>query len=116
MLYHKELGFPEKLQFKSEYALHLKYTQHAKRASQSDRYGKIELPKYLIFNRHDIIEVETDDNKIIKKVVVRTKYNKKYDLCLAILLENNIVKTVWLNSVEDKHKTLNKSKYEKSII
>lgn len=32
---------------------------------------------------------------------------------MAILVESATVKTVWLNSVEDSHKTLNKHKYTK---
>ena len=113
MLYHKDLGFPKSLIFKSEYDISLNYTQHANSAANSDRYGKIKLPNTIKFSKSEIIEVESFDNIFLDKIVVRINYNQEYDLCLVIIPGSNLVKTVWLNFNKDNHKTLDKNKYNK---
>lgn len=113
MLYHKLIGFPPTLIINSEYKILVKYTQHAKNEANHDRYGDITLPKLIKFKKEDIIEVETSDNIIVDKVLIRIPYNEKYDICLAILLGLGLVKTLWLNDKNDSHKTLDKNKYTK---
>lgn len=116
MLYHRDLGFPSTLVLNDLYYRLVTYSQHALRASKEDRYGDINLPKIVMFGIKDIIEVETNDNINVQKVLVRIPYSDDFDLCLVILLENSLVKTVWLNSVDDKHFTLVKEKYTKLLV
>lgn len=46
------------------------------------------------------------------KGVYRTVYDKKYDLIIVMTYDRK-VKTVWLNDINDKHSTLDESKYTK---
>jgi len=108
-LYHKFLGFPENTNLPNGF-INLKYSKHATFAAMTDRYGHINLPSDISIKESNIIEIEIVKSNIIK-YVYRTKYNKEYDLILVIMPGNNLVKTVWLNSVYDKHKTLNEAKY-----
>lgn len=111
-LYHAELGLPlPETSFKLG-TVGLNYSAHAKEAAQTDRYGYISLPATLDTNRSKLIEVEVLGGRIVK-LVYRTRYNKEYDLVLAIALGGR-VKTVWLNSVNDLHKTLNSKVYSKA--
>lgn len=113
MLYHKLIGFPSTLIINSDYKILVTYTQHAKNEAKKDRYGDIVLPQLVKFKKEDIIEIETSDNIIVDKVLIRIQYDEKYDICLAILLGIGLVKTLWLNDKKDSHKTLDKNKYDK---
>ena len=53
-------------------------------------------------------EVETEKGKLTK-CVVRVSYNDKKDICL--VYRYGFIVTAWLCNKDDKHKTLNKSKY-----
>lgn len=99
MLYHKELGFPDTLILHKSYNKLLNYSLHAIKSA-----------------KEDIIEVETEDNIKVDKVLIRVPYSEYFDLCIVILLDNSLVKTVWLNSVDDKHFTLVKEKYTKIVV
>ena len=113
MLYHKNLGFPTTLHLEDEYIITPKYSQHSLKSSKDDRYGEIGLPILIKANKESIIEVETADNITADKILIRIPYSSKYDICIVILLETSVIKTVWLNSVDDKHQTLVKNKYDK---
>lgn len=116
MLYHTQIGLP-KVELPA--IMDLFYSNHAKRASNSDRYGSIKLQNTLDLNKVKVIEVETCDyDSEIIKVLVRQPYNDHLDLCTVISLRNKVedkyvVKTVWLNEKVDSHKTLDHSKYSK---
>lgn len=109
--FHAELGFPSTLIIPDRKELKLFYTYHALSASKTDRYGVIKLPETIVLNKSEIIEIESFDCVISTKVLIRTSYSDDCDLCMAILLGENKVKTVWLNKKSDKHKTLDASKY-----
>lgn len=110
MLYHVELGFPKSIKKISGMFL-LDYTEHAIKASKNDRYGDIILPKHIDIKKATLIEMEVIDNVMVKGVY-RIEYNELYDLVL-VITNFRVVKTVWLNSKEDKHATLDESKYIK---
>lgn len=58
-------------------------------------------------------EVEVIASKITK-FCVRTSYNDKKDVCIVFAVgEQLTVKTAWLNNKEDKHETLDKTKFKK---
>lgn len=109
MLYHYSIGFPDVERFRG--IMKLEYSYHALNASNDDKYGMITLPNILdlLDTSTRLIEMEVT-NGIMCKGVYRVKYDKRYDLVL-IVLRNGRVKTLWLNSVSDKHVTLDCSKY-----
>ena len=117
MLYHRDIGFPQSLDLKYQYTFDLTYSKHAQEAANSDRYGEIKLPQGVSFPKSSVVEVETEDDVTITKMVVRYNYplNDKLDLCLVIIPQTGFVKTVWINEAKDKHKTLDKSKYSQII-
>lgn len=111
-LYHVDVFMPELSMPKGKY--NLEYTAHAQRAAQSDRYGSIELPYILNTSSYEVIEVETDSNRRVIKIVYRRVATRTHDMCIVCVPENDtkmVVKTVWLNHYKDKHKTLDKTKY-----
>lgn len=113
MLYHFELGFPSSLVIKDQYTFNLKYSLHALEAAKSDRYGKMKLPERVVIPRNYIVEVATDNNIDVNKIVFRIpyEYREDLDLCLVVIPETQFVKTVWFNKATDTHKTLDIEKY-----
>lgn len=112
-LFHKDIGLPispNRIIFHAQ----LKYSNHALKAAQNDRYGKINLPETLNTKLDNVtlIELETKNGKPFKGVY-RMPYNDKHDIVIVLLYETRLVKTVWLNSKTDAHKTLDVSKYTK---
>lgn len=86
-------------------------TCHAIEAAYNDRYGIIDIPEKINLSKVKIFEIEVDDIGNLIKVCIRMKYNDDYDLCMPILIKGLKIKTVWLNSVNDRHNTLDRSKY-----
>jgi hypothetical protein len=113
MLYHTEVYLPEKIkeQLPKE-KISLRYSNHAKRACRNDRYGNIPEMKAVYPKYAKVIEVETEAGQPIKSVY-RLPFNQDLDICLVVLIETGLVKTVWLNSKDDSHKTLDTNKYAK---
>jgi len=107
-LYHCELGFPKGLKTKFG-VIPVTYTQHAKKAAEDDRYGKIVLPSTINTSTARCIEAEVKDN-VVTKLVYRIKYNNDLDM-IAVLSRDCSVRTVWFNKRTDKHSTLDASKY-----
>jgi hypothetical protein len=112
-LYHKDIFMPNSVKSPMHVG-RLSYTFHAFTAAQNDRYGQITLP--LVFNgQGEVIEVEAigqNPNQPIKiaKQVWRVNYDDKNDLII-VMVDGGRVKTVWLNSKADKHRTLDRTKY-----
>lgn len=113
MLYHFQLGFPETLKIKEQYVFNLTYSKHALRAASTDRYGTMRLPESVVIPRDYIVEVETEDNVEVDKIVFRVPYEYKedLDLCIVVVQSTQFVKTVWFNKITDTHTTLDKRKY-----
>lgn len=112
-LFHKDIGLPispNRIIFHGT----LNYSNHAIKAANSDRYGKINLPKILNTKNDNVtlIELETKNGRPFKGVY-RMPHCQKYDIVIVVLYETRLVKTVWLNSRTDAHKTLGASKYTK---
>lgn len=115
MLYHFEVGFPkgvEKNLKKIGTVNNIEYLFHAKKAAMNDRYGIIELPDTLNVAKSKIIEVEVLNNRVTK-MVFRTAYDNKFDIVVVMNLPDLSVRTIWLNKRSDKHRTLDRSKYDK---
>jgi len=107
-LYHFELGFPKGLKTKFG-IIPITYTQHAQKAAEDDRYGKMVLPSTINTTTARCIEAEVNGN-VVSKLVYRAKYNHELDMIL-VLSRDCSVRTVWFNKRGDKHKTLDASKY-----
>lgn len=104
MKYHKQAyGLPQFKPFK----LRLRYSRHA--TERMYLKGISMVPNVLDSQDCDVFEIEDTD---VRKYALRTKYNAVDDLCMAVD-ETGFVRTVWLNSVNDKHATLNKKLYDK---
>jgi len=62
-----------------------------------------------------LFEVETDDYDRVVKFVIRIPYNDRYD-CVSVFRTTDdssklLMVTAWLNDKDDKHYTLDKTKY-----
>lgn len=111
--YHKDIFLPANFRQIPERTIKLDaVTRHAKRA-KNDRYGRIFIPGTLTWSGEDIIEVEIKEGTI--KLVIRQEYaeDKDYHICYVLLFVDGypIVKTVWLNSRYDTHKSLDTTPY-----
>ena len=109
-LYHKLVFLPKINKPDADYPC--VYTQHAREAALTDKYGVIILPNSYNLANSDIIELEIKNNDI-NKLVIRAPYNNKYDLTIVISFYSGVIKTVWLNKKDDNHDTLDKNKYIK---
>lgn len=93
----------------------LRYSHHARRAANDDRYGAIELPEFLDSRFAMLIEAEAENgpngpNSLVVKQVWRIRLDDRRDLVLAIQ-RDGLVRTVWINLKSDTHNTLNRKKY-----
>ena len=110
-LFHSDVYIPSRLLALCPTGkVEVTYGFHAQRSAKTDRYGEILLPASLFLSRESVIEIETENGRIVK-VLYRLPYSKKYNLCVAFIPGQNFVKTVWLNSTTDNHQTLDISKY-----
>lgn len=110
-LYHSSIHIPAQiLEALPTGAIKLNYSFHAIQSSKNDRYGNFSLPTSIEISNKDIVEVEVFNNKPVK-MVVRKSFTSSHDLVLVVLPESGFVKTTWLNSRFDNHRTLDRSKY-----
>lgn len=101
MLFHKQFGLPD---LTHEVGVRrLSYSSHAK---DKARMRKIYLPRILSVTLDNIIEYDSD----VDKIVVRVGYDEYRDIVLVI--KGNLVITVWTNNKNDNHYTLDGSRYE----
>ena len=108
-LYHHEVYIPTNIKLPTG-AYSLTYSQHARQAARSDRYGHIPLPAYIDTSKAMLIEVEIENGKILK-ILYRSQLNDKLDVCIVVIPGRWFVKTLWINESSDKHFTLNRNKY-----
>ena len=113
-LYHREVYAPVPM-FRSPGVVRVHYTDHAREQAETDRYGNMRayLHKFIDFDEGEIVEVEVTDG-LVSKRLVRIRATKELDLVLAVL-SNGRVTTVWVNQRDDRHSTLNRSKYVQPI-
>lgn len=129
ILYHEEIGFPEKFAA-PDGRFPLEYSRHALNACLDDRYGKIPQLKFLNTKAMKIIELGVQEGKV-SKILYRGTLpcmqchqdntpqpncpHEKRDMCVVVIPKANqpwFVKTVWINLQSDKHQTLDESKYQ----
>jgi hypothetical protein len=68
----------------------------------------------LKLNSEDVFEFYTDGEASIYKICYRFIFNKVYDVILVMGLNKEII-TIYINSAEDKHETLDKTIYCKAL-
>lgn len=107
-LYHKDVYMPE---ISFEIAdKKLNYSSHAIEQSRYDRYGEFSLPVSIKPQFKELIELEVRGG-VPYKGLFRLHYNSQFVICLAVIFESLVVKTVWLNRKSDNHRTLDRSLY-----
>jgi hypothetical protein len=114
-LYHFQLGIPASVlnSLHGKTFENLIYSNHARNACVTDRYGYITKPPFSVsLDRSNIVEVEVS-NGAVSKVVSRLPYDKSFDIIVVLVPHQRVVKTVWLNSKKDLHYTLDASKYSR---
>ena len=109
-LYHFEIGFPANLP-KLRPVIGLVPSQHAENARWDDRYGMINLPKIFNPNVAKVIEIETDNDGNVVKILARQQHDAKHDVVYAFLLSSKLIKTAWLQDRGDAHRTLRREAY-----
>lgn len=108
MLFHTEIGLPK--WFKAPTGtVTPRYGDHSRFEAQTDRYGKIALPKTIDLAKFKVIEVGTEGQRITK-ILFRGTLDATRDICI-VLTPDCFVKTVWVNLKTDLHRTLDRSKY-----
>jgi hypothetical protein len=118
-LYHKALGLPRALFAKfCDREWTAVYSHHAQNEARSDRYGGIDLPPVLRFTADEVVEVEVAPGPRAVKLLVRVRLDHQRDLVIALKPPTEFergcfVKTVWINRHDDKHKTLNVTRYRR---
>lgn len=112
-LFHADLGFPSAFNPPTGTRA-LQYTQHAQNAALDDRYGDIQLPSEINLDEMKLIEVGVTDGQV-SKFLYRGKLDNWRDICIVAIPRPRgqkwIVKTVWINESNDRHRTLDPTKY-----
>ncbi len=114
-LFHAEVFVPEA----AKAPIHegsLRYGRHALDKASSDRYGGIQLPNEFHAVDAKLIEAEVllEHGKCqVVKQVWRQPLDHVRDLVL-VIGTGGFVKTVWVNLRNDKHRSLDRSKYTSS--
>lgn len=105
--YNVQTGFPFQVELPS--VIPLTVTAHARRASQSDRYGQIVITQTLNTANAQLVEFETDDHGHITKIVLRKSYSPSLD-AVYVVVKGGVLVTVWLNEKTDNHVTLQRNR------
>ena len=91
---------------------YLYYTRHALNAARDDSIRDYELPKFIDLRYAKVIEVGVEENMLVK-VLYRVAFDGDFDLCLVVVPGGAKwrVISLWLNEVNDNHRTLDHSRY-----
>jgi hypothetical protein len=116
-VYHKTVGFPDTIIIPNR-IFNLGYTNHARnRAKQRVKGAFAVLPTFVRLTNENLIEIHTDDNKFIKKAVVKLHYDKTRDIVLVLDIKfpqkKAVVVTLYYNLKNHSFDTLDKTKYNK---
>lgn len=115
-LYHADIRLPDNFSRLPDSEVELKWTHHAINASNTDRYGHIPRYNKILLSGCDVIEVGMEEGKVVH-LLLRANFGQgDRDILFAlapIAGKPWTVKTVWFNKRNDRHKTLNKSRYMK---
>ena len=115
--WHKSFDVLAKELFNKNYSLHLfEYLLYSTDKHDMTMRELDRIIDELIDNKrcYFLYEVETQAKDKITKCVLRTGYDLDRDISIVFATSKdnkNIVKTAWLNRKDDRHTTLDKSKY-----
>lgn len=104
--YHKTLGFPAEVSLRP--VLGLVASGHAR-----ERAGELnikEIPLMFSPATSEVIEL-TVNNNTVEKILARKSLDEKRDVCYVFLTATKVIKTVWVNMKDDKHFTLDKTRF-----
>ncbi len=105
-LYHKEIGFPKELTVSPVFGL----TASVHALNRAQELNVPTVPKNFLPRNAEVIEIEVSEGKA-KKILARESLDKFRDLCYVFLTDTKLIKTVWINMVDDKHATLDRSRF-----
>jgi hypothetical protein len=109
-LYHADIRLPERF-VRPTKRVDLVWTRHADSARLNDRYGEIPRFSTLPLASFEVIEVETERDRVVK-LVMRGHWTKTLDVVFVLIPGSRwVVKTVWINERNDTHGTLDRSRY-----
>lgn len=116
-IYHRSIGFPKNIVIPNR-MFHLEYTTHAKQRAAERISGLMVLPTVVRLTDSNLIEIHSDDNRFIKKAIVRINYNKYKDLILVLDIHFELFKaaviTLYYNNRNQSFESLDKTRYNKS--
>ncbi len=105
-LYHKSVGFPGGLEFSR--IADLLPTSHC--LINATERNISPLPTIFDPQIAEVIEIQIERGKIYK-ILARQPLDTYRDICYAFLVETRYIKTVWINLNDDRHATLDRSRY-----
>jgi hypothetical protein len=114
-LYHRDIYMPKVVRHMHKQFDEVTISEHARK--KAEERGIVTIPQELcVVSGPEIVEAEFDRGTLVK-IVVRKRYNFTHDICYVLRYDFNtgipVLITVWLNSVDDDHSTLDESVYEK---
>lgn len=109
-LFHSDIRLPDGF-VAPRGRVSLRWTRHADQARVSDRYGDIPKFSTATLDNLNVIEVGVENGRVVK-ILFRGRMSADLDVCM-VLIPGTVwtVKTVWINERNDKHGTLDRSKY-----
>lgn len=113
-LFHREVHMPEALlnQIVGK-EIKFSFSYHARSECRNDRYGFIIPPTSVKIEAAKVVELESTDGKV-SKVTYRQALDGNRDIVL-VFMPNGFVKTLWVNLSSDKHYTLKREIFSKSL-
>jgi len=115
--YHRDIFIPTNVTVPQR-AVDVEYLDHAAKACADDRYGSI--PRVRRINLADprvqIIEVTLDaETRRLTKILIRFPHPERAADDIVLVLRTRrgpwLAVTTWVNRRDDKHRTLDRSKY-----
>lgn len=121
MLYHRQVYWNSDFDIQSAalimqpYVLSSHIKNHLSNPDEKHDILEIDIVRTILILRKSFIspfEVEVDNNKVVK-FVIRSRLNDIKDITIVFGVKDgfNVIKTAWLNNLDDNHYTLNTKKY-----
>jgi hypothetical protein len=108
--YHKDVFMPARLRDAlAGRRLLLRSSRHAAKAALDDN---LFLPGFVTITPENLVEVYVDGE--ITKVLLRDSFRPGADLCIVVAIATGVIITCWGNHPNDRHRTLDRSRYRKS--
>lgn len=116
-IYHRDIGFPASLLIPQDIVLNMGLTNHAKERLTRDDYKILVMPTVIKLTCNNIVEMYTEDDINVLKLLIRVPYDYTRDIVLVIQpnfkTSRAKVITFWLNHKKDQHPSLDMTKYAK---